>query len=117
MQMMKKMSVFGVALVMTLGLSAAVTARTDAAPQAPAGDKAKGEPIYKAQKCSMCHRIGTAGAKMGPELTKVGATRDQAWLHKYLSDPKAENPKNKMPAVKVKGADLDHLVAYMLSLK
>ncbi len=115
--MMKKMSVFGVALVMTLGLSAAVTARTDAAPQAPAGDKAKGEAIYKAQKCSMCHRIGTAGAKMGPELTKVGATRDQAWLHKYLSDPKAENPKNKMPAVKVKGADLDHLVAYMLSLK
>ncbi len=115
--MMKKTIVAGVAFVMTLGLSAALTARIDAAPQAPAGDKVKGEAIYKAQKCSMCHRIGTAGAKMGPELTKVGATRNQAWLLKYLTNPKADNPKNKMPAVKVKGADLDHLVAYMVSLK
>lgn len=115
--MMKNTIVMSVAFVMTLGLTAAVTARTDAPVQAPAGDKVKGEAIYKAQKCSMCHRIGNAGAKMGPELTKVGATRNQAWLQKYLADPKAENPKNKMPAVKVKGADLDHLIAYMLSLK
>lgn len=115
--MMKNTIVMSVALAMTLGLTAAVTARTGTPAQAAAGDKVKGEAIYKAQKCSMCHRIGTVGAKMGPELTKVGTKRDQAWLHKYLSDPKAENPKNKMPAVKVKGADLDHLVAYMLSLK
>jgi cbb3-type cytochrome oxidase cytochrome c subunit len=57
------------------------------------------------------------GAKMGPELTKVGTTRDREWLLKYLANPKAENPKNKMPAVKAKGADLDHLIAYLLSLK
>lgn len=109
----------GVALVMALGMSAAVTARaTETAPQATAGDKVRGEQVYKELKCSMCHRIGNAGAKMGPELTKVGGTRDQAWLKKYLSNPKAENPKNKMPAVKVKTpADLDNLVAYMLSLK
>lgn len=115
--MMKKTIAVSVACVMTLCVSAAVTARTHAAPQAPAGDKVKGEAIYKAQKCSMCHRIGTAGAKMGPELTKVGTKRDEAWLKKYLTNPKAENPKNMMPAVKVKGADLDHLIAYMLSLK
>ena len=54
---------------------------------------------------------------MGPDLTKVGATRDKAWLAKYLPNPKAENPKNKMPAAKAKGADLDNLIAYLLSLK
>ena len=54
---------------------------------------------------------------MGPELTKVGAKRDLAWLSKYLINPKAENPKNKMPPVKAKGADLDDLIAYLLSLK
>ena len=84
---------------------------------AQAGDKDKGAAIYKEQKCSLCHKVGAAGGKMGPELTKVGGTRDKAWLVKYLANPKAENPKNKMPAVKVKGADLDHLIAYMLSLK
>lgn len=49
-------------------------------PVGAAGDKIKGEKIYKEQQCVKCHRIGSAGAKMGPELTKVGASRDKAWL-------------------------------------
>ncbi len=81
------------------------------------GDKGKGEKIYKDQKCSVCHIIGGAGGKMGPDLSKVGTARDKAWLAKYLANPKAKNPKNKMPPVKSKGADLADLIAYMLSLK
>jgi cytochrome c2 len=88
-----------------------------AAPVAGAGDKVKGEKVYKDAKCSVCHKLGSTGGKMGPDLTKVGATRDLAWLSKYLANPKAENPKNKMPPVKAKGADLDDLIAYLLSLK
>ena len=88
-----------------------------AAPVTAAGDKVKGAQIYKDAKCSVCHKIGPAGGKMGPDLTKVGATRDLAWLAKYLANPKAENPKNKMPPVKAKGAELDDLIAYLLSLK
>jgi len=107
-------------VVMTIG--SALFAQQSAPPAAAGqtavvGDKVKGEAVYKAQKCSMCHRIGTVGAKMGPELTKVGGARDVAWLRKYLANPKAENPKNMMPPVKVKGEDLEHLIAYMLSLK
>lgn len=102
---------------MRWGVALVVLALAVSAPLAAAGDKAKGEKIYKDQKCSMCHKVGTVGAKMGPELTKVGGTRDRAWLAKYLANPKAENPKNKMPAVKVKGADLDDLIEYLLSLK
>jgi cytochrome c2 len=88
-----------------------------AAPVAAAGDKVKGEKVFKDAKCSVCHKVGSTGGKMGPELTKVGATRDLAWLNKYLVNPKADNPKNKMPPVKAKGADLDDLIAYLLSLK
>lgn len=86
-------------------------------PVGAAGDKVKGEKVYKDAKCSVCHKIGTVGGKMGPEITKVGATRDAAWLAKYLVNPKGENPKNKMPPVKAKGADLDDLIAYLISLK
>ena len=47
----------------------------------------------------------------------MGSRRTAEWLTGYLRDPKAENPKNKMPPVKAKGGDLDDLIAYLLSLK
>lgn len=97
-------------------VAAAVLVSGAMAPLAAQGDKAKGEKVYADLKCSMCHTLGT-GKKMGPDLAKVGATRDKAWLAKYLPDPKAVNPKNKMPKAKATGADLDNLIAYLLSLK
>ncbi len=109
----------GLAFVVLVTVGGASGAQAgQAPPQAkPAGDPVQGAAIYKKQNCALCHRVGTTGGKMGPELTKVGAKRDRVWLQKYLVNPKAENPKNMMPPVKTKGEDLDHLIAYMLSLK
>ena len=90
---------------------------TPASDRVVAGDKVKGEKVYNDAKCSICHKVGTKGGKMGPDLTLVGTKRDLAWLKKYLADPKAENPKNKMPKVKATGVDLDNLIEYLLSLK
>ena len=98
-------------------VSAMALAGLAVAPVAASGDKVKGEKIYKDAKCSVCHKVGSTGGKMGPDLTKVGAARDLAWLTKYLVNPKAENPKNKMPPVKAKVADLNDLIAYLQSLK
>lgn len=101
-------SIWGLALVVVVAANVPLGANSD---------KVKGEKVYRDAKCAVCHKIGSTGGKMGPDLTKVGATRDRAWLTKYLGNPKGENPKNKMPAVKVKGADLDNLIEYLLSLK
>jgi putative heme-binding domain-containing protein len=84
---------------------------------AQSGNAANGEKLYTSQKCSVCHQISGKGGKMGPELTKVAATRDAKWLAAYLPNPKSVDPKNKMPVVKLKGAELDDLVAYLLTLK
>lgn len=109
---------FRVGLLALAGLLFVGTAgQRTVAQSKPAGDPVKGQAIFKAQKCTMCHRIGNVGMKMGPELTLVGTRRDRAWLSTYLVNPKANNPKNVMPAVKVKGAELDDLIAYLLSLK
>ena len=78
---------------------------------------ANGEKLYTAQKCALCHRIGTKGGKMGPDISAVGGKRDAAWLRKYLADPKTLDPKNKMPAVKLKGPEMEDLIAYLLTLK
>lgn len=88
---------------------------------AAAGDPVKGQAVYTAEKCNLCHKIGDTGGKIGPDLTSVGTKRDAVWLAKYLQNPTPIDPKNppktKMTAAKAKGPALDDLVAYLLTLK
>ena len=105
------------AVVVVFGLAAGAAPGAGAASQA--GDPVKGQKIYASAtpKCNLCHKIGAAGGKLGPDLSTVGTKRDAAWLAKYLANPKMVDAKNKMPAVKVKGQELDDLIAYLLTLK
>lgn len=105
----------GVGMLAAIAVMAEVPSTARAA--TAAGDPVKGKALYTAQKCSLCHKIGDTGGKLGPDLSGVATKRDAAWLAKYLPNPKAADPKNKMPPVKVKPADLDDLVAYLLTLK
>lgn len=84
------------------------------------GDKAlvaTGQRIYQERHCAVCHAIKGQGAKIGPDLTAVGAKRDALWLRTFLKDPKAVNPKSKMLAFKGTDEELEALVAYLASLK
>ena len=92
-----------------------------------AGDDAqvkKGEGVYTAQKCSVCHQVAGKGNKTNP-LDGVGAKLSAADIKEWIVDPVAAAAKAKstkkppMPA-KYKGlpaADIDALVAYLQSLK
>ncbi|HUF46247.1 MAG TPA: c-type cytochrome [Vicinamibacterales bacterium] len=114
MTMWMRMSA-ALALTLTFAIGSAGTALSagdQATPNAAGGQK-----IYTAQKCSICHVIAGKGGKMGPDISKVGDTRDAAWLRKYLADPKSLDPKNKMPVVKLKAPDMEDLIAYLLTLK
>jgi cytochrome c2 len=85
------------------------------------GDPVNGAKVYLAQKCNVCHKINGTGGPMGPDLSTIGLKRDAAWLAKYLPNPAVLDPKNppkmKMTPTKVKGQELDDLIAYMVSLK
>jgi mono/diheme cytochrome c family protein len=91
---------------------------------ASAQDAAKGEQVYVAQKCSMCHQIAGKGNKNSP-LDGVGAKLSAADLREWIVDPVAAAAKHKstkkppMPRTyaKLAAADIDALVAYMQSLK
>ena len=99
-----------------LGVAVQAASTPLVAKASASGDPLKGEKIYAEQKCSLCHKVGAAGGKLGPDLSAVATRRDAAWLAKYLVNPKIVDPKNKMPAVKVKGQDLDDLIAYLETL-
>ena len=84
----------------------------------------KGQEVYTAQKCSVCHAIAGKGGKASP-LDGVGGKLSAADIREWIVSPKEATAKAKstkkppMPAKygTLAAADLDALVAYMQSLK
>ena len=89
-----------------------------------AQDAAKGEQIYTAQKCSVCHSIAGKGGKQSP-LDGVGSKLSADEIRQWIVDPiemakkTSSTKKPPMPNkyAKLPAAELDALVAYMQSLK
>ena len=84
----------------------------------------RGQEVYTAQKCSVCHSIAGKGGKASP-LDGVGGKLSAADIKQWITHPKeaaAKANSTKKPAMPAKygtlpAADLDALVAYMASLK
>lgn len=115
--------------------AAAATFSSLAAPSAFAQDAAKGEAVFK--RCMACHAVGEGAAnKAGPELNGVvgrkvasapgfsyddalktygeGKTWDEASLDKWLENPKALAPGNKMAFAGLKKEDeRKNVIAYL----
>lgn len=84
---------------------------------------AKGEQLFAAQKCSICHAVAGKGNAKHP-LDGAGARLSADMVKLWLTDPKAAEAKagkKAMPPMKsfasLPAADIDALVAYVLSLK
>ena len=62
------------------------TARRDVE-KAP-GDPASGEKLFWGKGgCGGCHRVGTRGGRMGPDLTRIGRTRSLKYLRDSVISP------------------------------
>lgn len=84
---------------------------------------AKGKQVYADQKCSVCHSIAGQGNPKGP-LDDVGSRLKAEDIRAWLVTPKEMTQKTKAPRKPemkayptLPKADLDAIVAYMLSLK
>jgi len=113
--------------LMTMMLGVALCSAGLAA-QAPDPKKVDaGQRIYEAQKCSTCHQLKGQGGKLSTALDGVGTKFPEGDIKKWLTDPAAmEGKLPKKPVMpmstymkthKLTDADIDALVAYMLSLK
>ena len=95
-----------------------------AVPAIAQDDVKKGQAVYTAQKCQVCHAVAGKGSKANP-LDGVGAKLSADDIKQWITHPteaaaKAKSTKKPpMPAKygSLPAADLDALVAYMLSLK
>ena len=111
-------------IVFRVLMIAAVFAVVAARPAMAQGDADKGKAVFAAQKCSMCHAIAGVGGKASPldgVGKKLSADDIRAWIvtPKEMEKKTSSTKKPPMPDryAKLPAADLDALVAYMVSLK
>jgi mono/diheme cytochrome c family protein len=84
----------------------------------------RGQEVYTAQKCQICHAIAGKGSKSNP-LDGVGAKLSADDIRQWIVNPTemtAKTKSTKKPPMpnkygKLPAADLDALVAYLQSLK
>ena len=84
---------------------------------------AAGEKLYASSRCSLCHAVAGKGNAKHP-LDGMGAKLSAADIKLWLTDPKAAEAKagiKAKPPMKsfaaLPPADIDALVAYVLTLK
>jgi putative heme-binding domain-containing protein len=58
------------------------------------GDGAAGKAIYSKGGCAACHRIGTDGTDLGPDLSDIGRRRGLKFLEESIVKPDAFVPNN-----------------------
>jgi cytochrome c2 len=110
--MMRRLAVL---VVLSLGLGVAGPRAEETA--APNAEKvAKGQQVYAAQHCSMCHSIAGKGNTKNP-LDDVGSKMTAEEMKKYINNPKSVKADTKMKAyASLAGDDLDALITYLLTL-
>lgn len=82
----------------------------------------QGEKVYADQKCALCHSVGDVGNRKGP-LDSVGSKLKADEVRDWIVDAKGMTAKTKAPRkpemknYALPAADVDALVAYMMTLK
>ena len=118
--MRQRMSMTG-----SLGMAALTAVLVAGAPRlASAQDVKKGEEVYNAQKCQVCHSVAGKGSKTNPldgVGSKLSAEDTRQWIVEPIEMAKKVQSTKKPPMAKrydkLPAGDIDALVAYMQSLK
>lgn len=53
------------------------------------GDAGRGAEVFLKLGCVACHRLGTVGGQIGPDLTAIGASQSAQYLLESILDPNA----------------------------
>lgn len=55
------------------------------------GDAARGRAVFEGKgNCTQCHRVGTTGSRVGPNLSDIGSVRSPGQLQRSMLDPTSQ---------------------------
>lgn len=74
--------------------------------------------------CAACHKFGEQGGQLGPDLTHIGAQRDEEYIRRAILDPNAEVTEGFAPGLmpanygdQLYAKELEMLVGYLAGLE
>ena len=78
---------------------------------------ARGRGLFQEQGCYGCHTVGATGTPIAPDLSRIGAKRDEVFLTRWLRNPSEQRPTAHMPKIELAEPDAQALAAYLGSLR
>ncbi len=93
------------------------TLKTDEILASDQSSVAKGRALFADYDCFACHRIGSEGRFVGPDLTWVGIRKPETWERAWLRDPPGFKPDTLMPDFHIPQEGVEHLAAYLHTLQ
>lgn len=96
---------------------AAFLAGSPALPQEREGLIGEGKKLFTEHGCYGCHTLGKMGTQIAPDLSRVGLKYDEAFLMRWLRDPKSQKPTAHMPKLDLSDGDIKALAAFLSSLR
>jgi precorrin-6B methylase 2/mono/diheme cytochrome c family protein len=101
-----------------IGVVYLFTVAAQSVPAGVAGDPVTGKALFEDRgDCLTCHSIAGRGSTLGPDLSWIGMLRSQESLRHSLIDPDARAHAKLSAASKFSAAEIDHLVAYLRTLR
>ena len=77
----------------------------------------QGRMVFRDQGCYGCHVAEGMGTAIGPDLSRIGAKRNETTLARWLRDPSEQRPSAHMPKLQLTEAEVQALAAYLGSLR
>lgn len=77
----------------------------------------QGRMVFRDQGCYGCHMAEGMGTPIGPDLSRIGAKRNEANLTRWLRDPAEQRPTAHMPKLQLTEVEVHALAAYLGSLR
>jgi mono/diheme cytochrome c family protein len=77
----------------------------------------QGRMVFRDQGCYGCHTAEGMGTPIGPDLSRIGAKRNETDLTRWLRDPSMQRPSAHMPKLELTEAEVQALAAYLGSLR
>ena len=85
--------------------------------KSPGTPEENGQALFSAYDCYACHRVGSDGRFVGPDLTWVGTRKTRDWERVWLANPDAFKPGTFMPNFNLSADEVEALTAFLHGLQ